>query len=137
MNTMLPPRSAEHVDLWDLYECYLDEATQLKCETLSRFYNFLTSQGTRAIKLSNISIPHGRVDFKLYGPLTDDVNRYEAPDPTRLGCLWIAYRLYKVEVQDPDIGLTEEEQQILMGVVKEKAKRTQPNTLSLALGTHL
>lgn len=106
-------------NLWDFYN--LEQSKSIRVTSPENFLHFLFSTGTRHVNHSGYSISRGFVDFKLYGPITDDaryegkklfeseVNNERPSGAVERCCLFINYRLYRNDVTD--LLVTPEEKQ--------------------------
>jgi hypothetical protein len=96
-------------NLWDLYD--LHKSTSIRVTSPANFLHFLFSEGTRHITHNGYHVGKGFVDFKLYGPITDDakyegkklfegeVNGKHKSDAIERCCLYIQYRLYREDLK--------------------------------------
>lgn len=96
-------------NLWDLYS--LESSESVRVTSPENFIRFVFSEGTRHVTHNGYHVGHGYVDFKLYGPITDDarydgkklfegeVNGKHESKAVERCCLFVNYRLYRDEAK--------------------------------------
>lgn len=97
-------------NLWDFHE--LEQSKSIRVTSPENFLHYLFSEGTRHVTHNGYHVGKGFVDFKLYGPITDDarfdgkqlfeseVNKGFSSKAIERCCLYIEYRLYKTDVKE-------------------------------------
>ncbi len=102
-------------DIWSFYD--LSHAHEIPCETMGKFLLLINSPKVHTIGASGLDSTRGFVTLTLYGPFTDDINEALSK---RGGCLRASYKLTKENVHDRIIGLSAEEKDQLVEIVRKK-----------------